>query len=92
MTATTSGLAVNISHVAGASCNDCRVYWQAPASIYWDYGNANSVPATLGATTGFTLTANVTPLLDDGFIDGQFLYLKAQTGTVTIPVTIRKRQ
>lgn len=90
--ATTTGLAVNISSLAGATCNDCKVYWQTPGNIYWDYGASSTIPGTLGATTGFTLTANVTPLLDSGFVDGQFLYLKGQTGTVNIQVTVRKRQ
>lgn len=87
---TTSGLAVNVSYVAGASCNDCRVKWSTrdAAGAYYDYGGSSTIPGTLGHFA----TASATAEKDDGFNDGQFLYFKAPTGSVTVFVTVRKRQ
>jgi hypothetical protein len=90
--ATTAGMFVNASSVAGASCNDCKMYWQANALGYWDMGASASIPSTLGATTGFTISANVTPLLENSFLDGEGIYVKGQTGTVQFTVTVKKRQ
>lgn len=92
--ATTAGMFVNTSSVAGASCNDCKLFWQSNAAGYWDFGSNASptVPATLGATTGFTISANVTPLLENSFIDGEGIFVKAQAGTVQFVVTTKKRQ
>ncbi len=90
--ATTAGMFVNASSAAGASCNDCKMYWQANALGYWDMGASASIPSTLGATTGFTISANVTPLLENSFLDGEGIYVKGQTGTVQFTVTVKKRQ
>jgi hypothetical protein len=88
---TTSGLAVNVSTVAGASCADCRVYWSTrdAAGVYWDYSNSATIPTILGHYTA----ASVTATLDDGFVDGQLIHFRpGSTGSVNVFVTVKKRQ
>jgi len=88
---TTSGLAVNVSTVAGASCNDCRVYWSTrdAVGVYWDYSNSATIPAILGHFTATSVTAT----LDDGFVDGQIMHFRPTgASSVSVFVTVKKRQ
>ncbi len=86
----TVGLAVNVSTVAGATCNDCWSYWSTRDAVgtYWDYGNTSSIPATLGHFTA----ASVTATKDSGFVNGEHIYFKSPSGTINVFLTVKKRQ
>lgn len=77
--ATTSWLAVNVSTLAGASCNDCRLYWQTYNStgMEWVVNRSH----LLTPTARFFTAASATATMDDGFTNGDVFTFRLPTGT-----------
>lgn len=80
--ATTTWLAVNVSTLAGASCGDCRLYWQTynAAGMEWMV-NRNHL---LTPTAKFFTAVSVTATMDDGFTNGDVFTFRLPSGTADV--------
>jgi hypothetical protein len=87
--ATTAWMAVNVSTLAGASCADCRLYWQTynATGMEWIV-NRNHL---LTPTAKFFTAVSVTATLDDGFTNGDVFTFRLPSGAADVNFMAKTR-